>query len=70
MAEIGGVFRRGNGFDRWQRPLAEKVALVVLVLGLVAIVAFVWPPILAWPLGALSLCLSVALLLRAARRTA
>lgn len=40
------------------------------ILGLVAIVAFLWPPMLAWPVGAISLWLSVALLLRAARRMA
>jgi cardiolipin synthase len=38
------------------------------VLALIAVVAFFWPPLLAWPVGALSLWLSVALLLRAARQ--
>jgi cardiolipin synthase A/B len=40
------------------------------ILGLVTIVAFFWPPVLAWPVGAISLWLCVALLLRAARRPA
>jgi cardiolipin synthase len=38
------------------------------ILALVALVAFFWPPLLAWPVGALSLWLSVSLLLRAARQ--
>jgi cardiolipin synthase len=39
------------------------IALVVL-----ALVGLLWPPVLAWPLAALSLWLGVALLTRAARR--
>jgi len=38
------------------------------ILGLIALVAFLWPPLLAWPAGALSLWLAVSLLLRAARQ--
>jgi cardiolipin synthase len=40
------------------------------ILGLVAIVAFLWPRMLAWPVGAISVWLCVALLVRAVRRTA
>ena len=38
-----------------------------VILVLVALTAFAWPPLLAWPLGALSLWLAAALLVRAAR---
>ena len=38
------------------------------ILAIIAFVAFFWPPLLAWPAGALSLWLSVSLLLRAVRR--
>jgi cardiolipin synthase len=38
------------------------------ILALISLVAFLWPPLLAWPVGALSLWLSVALLLRALRQ--
>jgi cardiolipin synthase len=37
------------------------------ILFVVAVIAFFWPLLLAWPLGAVSLWLAVALLLRAAR---
>ena len=38
------------------------------ILAVISIVAFFWPPLLAWPLGALSLWLAVSLLLRAVRQ--
>src|SRR6185369_7216723 len=38
------------------------------ILAVISVVAFFWPPLLAWPVGALSLWLSVALLLRALRQ--
>jgi cardiolipin synthase len=38
------------------------------ILAIIALVAFFWPPLLAWPVGALSLWLSVSLLLRAGRQ--
>ena len=38
------------------------------ILAVISLVAFLWPPLLAWPVGALSLWLSVALLLRALRQ--
>ena len=38
------------------------------LLGLIAIVAALWPPVLAWPIAFLSLWLSLTLLVRAARR--
>jgi len=37
------------------------------IFAVVAVVAFFWPLLLAWPLGAVSLWLAVALLLRASR---
>ena len=41
-----------------------------LLLAVLADVRFVWPRLLAWPLAAFSLWLGLALLARAARRTA
>jgi hypothetical protein len=38
------------------------------ILAIISLVAFIWPPLLAWPLGALSLWLAVSLLLRALRQ--
>ena len=38
------------------------------ILAVISIVAFFWPPLLAWPAGALSLWLAVSLFLRAARQ--
>jgi cardiolipin synthase len=41
-----------------------------IVLGLIAIVALLWPPVLAWPAGVICLWLALAMLLRASRRPA
>jgi cardiolipin synthase len=37
------------------------------VLAFVAVIAFVWPRVLAWPAGLISLWLALALVLRARR---
>jgi cardiolipin synthase A/B len=69
-----GALRIGNAIGsalvaRHVTGPAERRLLVEggLILALVALVAVLWPPLLAWPLAALSLWLSVALLLRAVR---
>jgi cardiolipin synthase A/B len=69
-----GALRIGNAIGsalvaRHVTGPAEQRLLVHggLILAVVAVVAALWPPVLAWPLGLLSLWLALALLLRAAR---
>jgi cardiolipin synthase len=70
-----GALRIGNAIGsaltaRHASGPAERRLLLQggTILAVVAVVAFFWPPLLAWPLGALSLWLAAALLLRAVRQ--
>src|SRR5262249_36242254 len=69
-----GALRIGNAIgsaltSRHVTGPAERRLLVGggSLLVLVTVIALLWPRLVAWPLGALSLWLAVALLLRAAR---
>ena len=69
-----GALRIGNAIgsaltSRHVTGPAERRLLLLggSILAVVAVVAFFWPLLLAWPLGVLSLWLAVALLLRASR---
>lgn len=61
---IGSVLAARRVHQSTERVLMGQGALALLV---VAAVGFLWPRILAWPLGALCLWLSLALLVRALR---
>jgi cardiolipin synthase len=70
-----GALRIGNaiGFSiaatRFHGPVEKRLMLFGSVaLAVVSLVAFVWPRVLAWPAGAVSLWLAVALLLGVRRR--
>jgi cardiolipin synthase A/B len=71
-----GALRLGNAIStaiastRYHGPAEQRLMLYGSVfLGAIAALALLWPRLLAWPLGALSLWLAVALLLGARRRT-
>lgn len=70
-----GVLRVGNALGsvlaarRLHGPAERRLmAEGGLLLALLAILGFLWPRLLAWPLAALSLWLALALLARSARR--
>lgn len=69
-----GALRLGNAIGsalvaRQVMGPAEQRLLIQggAILFIVAVVALLWPPVVAWPLGILSLWLALALLVRAAR---
>ena len=71
-----GALRLGNAIStalsttRYHGPAEQRLMLYgSLTLGTVGALALVWPRLLAWPLGAVSLWLAVSLLLGARRRT-
>jgi cardiolipin synthase len=70
-----GALRFGNAIGsaliatRYHGPAEQRLMLYgATLLGVVAALAFVWPRVLAWPLGLVSLWLAVTLLLGARRR--
>jgi cardiolipin synthase len=70
-----GALRIGNAIGsalaaRRVHGPAERRLMVHggIILGTLGAAALFWPPLLAWPLGAVSLWLSLALFLRAARQ--
>lgn len=66
---IGNVVGSVLGPRRLHGPAEQRLMKQgALALGALALVAFLWPRLLAWPVGALSAWLALALLLRARRR--
>jgi cardiolipin synthase len=70
-----GALRFGNAIGtalaatRFHGPAEQRLMLYgAVALAAIAVVAFVWPRLLAWPAGALSAWLALALLLRSRRR--
>jgi cardiolipin synthase len=61
---VGSAFIRRRLHGPAEQRLMNQGAIV---LAAVAVVAFLWPPLLAWPLGAACVWLALALVLRARR---
>ena len=62
---LGSVLSPRRVHHADERPVMVQTALVLLV---VAILGFVWPRLIAWPLGGICVWFALALLARAARR--
>jgi cardiolipin synthase len=69
-----GALRFGNAIGtalkatRYHGPAEQRLMHYgAAVLAFVAVIAFVWPRVLAWPAGLISLWLALALVLRARR---